>query len=289
MRFITFLLFLAGVYLVFAQNPAIVKKPVAASFRRKSEYNGIIEQMSAPLTKIALKYVRLNALKREQLQNTLKTVGIEDSPELFTAKNIGKLGLIGIGGTTAALLLGSFAPIVILISWGGAVYEYVRDSHYVDRKLKEKREAIEVELPRFASTIATALSDNKTTDVLRLLTDYEKIAGKALKSELQTTVADMKTGNIQNALRNFENRINSHKLSELIRGLLSVSYGDNQTVYFQIKENEFRQEYREIKKREIEARPGKLGGVSFATLLCAVSLAAISLLGDLLQSLQLFS
>ena len=60
------------------------------------------------------------------------------------------------------------------------------------------------------------------------------VAGKDFGAELDQTIADMKTGNYENALIHFETRIGSPMLSDVIRGLIGVLRGDDQRMYFKM-------------------------------------------------------
>ena len=63
------------------------------------------------------------------------------------------------------------------------------------------------EIPRFALTVGQSLENDR--DVLKILTSYRRVAGKDFGAELDQTIADMKTGNYENALIRFETRIGS--------------------------------------------------------------------------------
>ena len=71
-------------------------------------------------------------------------------------------------------------------------------------------------------------------DVLKLLTCYRRIAGSHLGQELDTTVADMRTGNYENALLHFQNLVGSTMLSDIVRGLIETLRGDDQQMYFKM-------------------------------------------------------
>lgn len=75
------------------------------------------------------------------------------------------------------------------------------------------------EIPRFALTVGQSLENDR--DVLKILTSYRRVAGKDFGAELDQTIADMKTGNYENALIRFETRIGSPMLSDAIRGLIA--------------------------------------------------------------------
>ena len=76
--------------------------------------------------------------------------------------------------------------------------------------VKKRKKVIEAEIPRFALTIAQNLENDR--DVLKILAAYRRVAGKEFGMELDQTVADMKTGNYENALIRFESRMGSTML-----------------------------------------------------------------------------
>ena len=49
-----------------------------------------------------------------------------------------------------------------------------------------------------------------------MLTSYRRVAGRDFAAELDQTIADMKTGNYENALLRFETRIGSPMLSDVV-------------------------------------------------------------------------
>lgn len=61
--------------------------------------------------------------------------------------------------------------------------------------------------------------------MLKILTSYRRVAGRDFGAELDQTIADMKTGNYENALIRFETRIGSPMLSDVARGLVGSCAG----------------------------------------------------------------
>lgn len=90
----------------------------------------------------------------------------------------------------------------------------------------------------------------------------------AMKRELEITIADMASGNEENALTRMESRIGSTMLSDVVRGLISVKRGDNGIMYFQMLSMTFKQ--LELQKLKLEAmkQPGKMRKYSFMLLGC---------------------
>ena len=135
-----------------------------------------------------------------------------------------------------------------------------------DEIVQQRREEIETELPRFVNTVEQELRSSR--DVLNILKAYQHNAGHAMKRELEITIADMASGNEENALTRWESRIGSTMLSDVVRGLISVKRGDNGIMYFQMLSMTFKQ--LELQKLKLEAmkQPGKMRKYSFMLLGC---------------------
>lgn len=211
-------------------------------------------------------YVLMNDYKKERLGHTLSTIGDAHTATQYQASAIAQALLVALLGIPLAF----FYPLLPLVTAIFAVVGYFLIMREPEKRLEEKRRRIELELPRFASTISNSLGTSR--DVIKIVENYRKVCGPELSGELDVTLADMKTGNPSTALRNLENRIGSTKLSELVRGLLSVLQGEDQTLYFYTKNVEFRKEYIEYQKQEIQKRPGKLTKFIIMIVVCYLAM-----------------
>ena len=166
------------------------------------------------LTKIAsliAPYLKLDKLKRNKLQRALDIAGMELTPEVYTARAWVTAGAVGLSSLLMAFLIPLMVPVLI----GLAVALWFSTYYKVFDFVKKRRKLIENEIPRFALTIGQNLENDR--DVLKILTSYRRVAGKDFGAELDQTIADMKTGNYENALIHFETRIGSPMLSDVIR------------------------------------------------------------------------
>ena len=180
------------------------------------------------ITKIAgliAPYLKLDKLKRNKLQRALDIAGLELTPEIYTARAWVTAGAVGLCSILMVFLVPLMAPVLI----GLAVALWFSTYYSVFDFVKKRRKLIESEIPRFALTIGQNLENDR--DVLKILTSYRRVAGKDFGAELDQTIADMKTGNYENALIHFETRIGSPMLSDVIRGLIGVLRGDDQRMY----------------------------------------------------------
>ena len=125
-------------------------------------------------------------------------------------------------------------------------------------------------------------------DVLKILTSYRRVAGKDFGAELDQTIADMKTGNYENALIRFETRIGSPMLSDVIRGLIGVLRGDDQRMYFKMITFDMRQIEQNNLKKEAAKRPKKIQRYSMMMLICIMIIYLVVLCTEVMSSLGAF-
>ena len=156
------------------------------------------------------------------------------------------------------------APVTVFLS----IAVYFKEIKTAEDKVKNRREEIEYELPRFASTLTQELKASR--DILSILESYKQNAGSSMKRELEITVADMKSGSFEGALTRFETRLGSSVLSEVVRGLISVLRGDDGVVYFQMLAHDLKQLELQRLKTIAAKQPSKIRKYSFAMLICFV-------------------
>lgn len=237
------------------------------------------------ITKLAVfltPFIKLDRLKRNKLQSVLSIAGIELSPETYTAKAWITAGIMGLCAIPMAFLMPLFVPILIGLAVALWFSTYYAAFDYV----KKRRKRIELEIPRFTLTIGQNLENDR--DVLKILTSYRRVAGKEFGAELDQTIADMKTGNYENALIHFENRVGSPMLSDVIRGLIGVLRGDDQRMYFKMICFDMRQIEQNNLKKEAAKRPKKIQRYSMMMLICIVIIYLVVLCTEVLSSLGAF-
>jgi CHASE3 domain sensor protein len=117
---------------------------------------------------------------------------------------------------------------------------------------------------------------------------YKRVAGKELGQELDKTIADMKTGNYEDALLRFENRIGSPLLSDIVRGLIGTLRGDDQQMYFKMICFDMRQIEQNNLKKEVAKRPKKIQKYSMMMLICIIIIYLVVLVIEVMGSLGSF-
>lgn len=237
------------------------------------------------ITRIATyleRFVRLDKLKRSKLQAILSIAGVEVSPEVYTLKAYVTAGLVAL----CAIPVFFIQPLFALIVVGLAVTLWFSTYYAAFDFVKKRKKIIEAEIPRFAITIAQNLENDR--DVLKILTSYRRVAGKEFGQELDQTIADMRTGNYENALIHFEGRVGSALLSDVVRGLIGTLRGDDQRMYFKMICFDMRQIEQNNLKKEAAKRPKKIQKYSMMMLICIILIYIVVLCTEVIGSLGVF-
>ena len=269
---------------------AFVDVPTAKTSRmmmlaKKQTGTGDEKLFDVYLTKVAEKLsplLKLDPIKKGRLAMTLSIAGIPLTPECYTMKAFLSALLTGLAGVPFFL----FLPLFGFLMAGLAVMMWFSTYYKAFDLVKKRRKLIEAELPRFAVSIQQGLATDR--DVLKFLTSYRRIAGPHLGQELDTTVADMRTGNYENALLHFQNRVGSTMLSDIVRGLIGTLRGDDQQMYFKMLVFDMRQIEQNNLKKEAGKRPKQMQKYSMMMLFCILLIYVVVLSVEVVGSLGAF-
>lgn len=224
-------------------------------------------------------FIRINEYKRARMDHTLKAACIELSSEEYVARAIVKAGVYGVLMIPCFFLF----PILNILLAVLMVLTFMRENGKADEILEEKKECIEGELYRFASTITQELKNSR--DVLSMLENYKKNAGEDFRQELDVLCADMRSSSYEAALTRFESRLNSPQLSDVVRGLIGVLRGDDGAMYFQMLTHDFKQaELRRLKDKAAKIPP-KIRIFSFAMLMCYLATFFVIIFYEIINSM----
>uniref|UniRef100_UPI004025E614 hypothetical protein n=1 Tax=Agathobacter sp. TaxID=2021311 RepID=UPI004025E614 len=237
------------------------------------------------LTKIAERFsplLKLDPIKRGKLALTLSIAGIYLSPETYTLKALFTSLIVAV--LSLPLFLSS--PLFGFLILGLAVLLWFSTYYKAFDLVKKRKKLIEAELPRFCISIGQSIATDR--DVLKLLVSYRRIAGPNLGAELDTTIADMRTGNYENALLHLQNRVGSTMLSDIIRGLIGTLRGDDQQMYFKMLSFDMRQIEQNNLKKEAAKRPKQMQKYSMMMLFCILLIYVVVLSIEVIGSLGAF-
>ena len=248
------------------------------SKKQKDKTLGLNLFLSGIAEKIA-KHLKLNEFKRAQLEADLKTAQMDISPEMFKANALVKACLVGVFAIPVAFILPLFVPVVLFL----AVFLYRMESKSVSKRIRAKRERIEYELPRLVSNIEKTLAHNR--DVLYMLESYAKNAGPELKHELTITVADMKSGNYEDAIIRLESRVGSSMMSDVCRGLIGILRGDDNKIYWASLALKFNDTARQQLRLQAQKVPKKVKRLSMCLLICFMLIYVVVILEQIMGSI----
>jgi hypothetical protein len=137
-----------------------------------------------------------------------------------------------------------------------AVIVYMHFFGDINDKLKEKDRLIENELPKFIRAIVQGLKTEK--DVIKLLESYSTIADKGIQYDIEVLIMDLKSGNFENGMVEFDKRMGNAYVSRLTKALISVNRGDNQDAALNHLLSDMSLLSHETMQRELNKRPGRV-------------------------------
>ena len=225
------------------------------------------------------KFIKINEFKKAQLEADLKTAQMDITPEMFKANAIVKALIIGVLAIPMALIFPLLCPVIIFL----AIFLYNLEIKSVSRRIKDKRQKIEYELPRLVFTIEKTLKHSR--DVLYMLESYKENAGKEMKHELDITVADMKSGNYEAAITRLEARVGSAQMSDVCRGLIGILRGDDTSLYWSSLAIKFNDIQRQQLRLQAQKVPKKVKRLSMCLLFCFMLIYIVVILSQIMSSI----
>lgn len=254
-------------------------KAVENLSKRQKVKKSSIDMWLSGFAELIAKRLRLNEFKRSQLESDLKTAQMDISPEMFTANAIVKSCIIGVLAVPVAFILPLLSPVILFL----AVFLYRIEIKSVNKRIRVKRQKIEYELPRLVSNIEKTLSHNR--DVLYMIESYAQNAGPEMKHELSITVADMKSGNYEDAIIRLESRVGSSMMSDVCRGLIGILRGDDNRMYWASLAMKFNDTARQQLRLQAQKVPRKVRRLSMCLLLCFMLIYVVVILEQIMGSI----
>ena len=255
------------------------KMMMLAGRRSGTRKENLSDVYIAKVADVFAKYINMDALKRSQLQNALDIAHVEMTPEQYIATAIARALLI----ILLTIPMWFISPLFFLFSVAlGCLIGFMRYQEVLDF-VKKRRKMIEREIPRFTSAVAQNLEIDR--DILRMFIAYRRVADKEFGAELDQTIADMKTGNYENALLKMEKRINSPLMSDVIRGLSGVLRGDDQRVYFKMLTFDMRQLEQNNLKKEAMKRPQAMQKYCMFMMFCILLIYGVVLVTEVVANI----
>ena len=256
-------------------------KSVKTLSKRQREKTSSVDVWLGGIANSLAKIMRLNEYTRAELENDLRTARMDITPEQYKANAIVKALVLGVFSIPMLFIFPLLSPVILV----AALVVYNSENKKAGKKIKEKRQIIEYELPRFVSTVEKTLKHSR--DVLYMLETYIPNAGEDFKHELNITVADMRSSNYEAAITRLESRIGSPMMSDVCRGLIGILRGDDMALYWSALSLKFADVYRQQLKQRAQKVPKKVKRLSIALLVCFMLVYVVVIMYQIFDSLQL--
>lgn len=247
-------------------------------FKSKTKSENIITEFKAKIYYKVLNYTKIDDLKKKKLEKTLFLASIERKPEEYIAEGISNLVFYII----VSLVLSLINPMMTFIVLGYGFYLYNKHKKYPYSQISFNKMLIESELYRFVTTIEQELLID--TDVVRIIEAFKNRTNDVFKRHLERCLTEMRTSNEISALKKLETRINSPMLSDVCRGLIALSRGENNREYFSRLSTSFKSLYINQKRKEASLLPGKIKKYEFLLLLVVAIVGITSMIMGSLPS-----
>ena len=254
-------------------------KSVKTVSKKQREKTSSVDVWLGGIANSLAKIIRINEYKRAELLNDLRTARIDITPEQYKANAIVKATVLGVFAIPMLFIFPLLSPVILII----AVVVYNSENKKAGKKIKEKRQIIEYELPRFVSTVEKTLKHSR--DVLYMLESYTQNAGDEFRDELNITIADMRSSNYEAAITRLEARIGSPMMSDVCRGLIGILRGDDMTIYWSTLSLKFADVHRQQLKQRAQKIPKKVKRLSIALLVCFMLIYVVVIMYQIIGSL----
>ena len=234
--------------------PYATAKGVKLATKKEQSVGSVLMQAAVmPLVKIVSPFVIMADFKEKRMSKQLKRADIPLTPKEYCARSIVMAFAVG-AGSYIMLACTMKKMSVIAIVLGVVVYFHFNGE--IKDKLKAKDKLIETELPKFIRAIVQGLKTEK--DIIKLLETYQTIAGPGLKYDIEVLIMDLKSGNFEEGMTEFDKRLGNSYVSRLSKALIAVNRGDDQSSMLNYLLSDMGLLAKEMMQRELNKRPGRV-------------------------------
>jgi tight adherence protein C len=233
------------------------------------------------LLRIASRIAYVDEVEAVTLQKQLTRAGLSDTPKEYTGK---KYLLILLGTALSAICVLAKFYMGIILAVFVTVFLLLKLRDTIADKIKAKDLEISSEMPRFVRTICRNLQTDR--DLVRVIASYRKVAGTVMGSELDILLAEMQSGNLQNALSHFENRIGTADAFRLCSALRDMAMGIDQTATLSYLADSMAVQAKENIRKELSLRPSKMRATFYPAIGVCVAMIMYVLIVYVINSLN---
>ena len=163
------------------------------------------------------KLLPMSEYRRQTMAANLKIAHISLPPELYEARALVKaagyallaLPMYGMAALVTMSMSGELAriipPVLAVMMVIVGVLQYTNSREKISEAIRQKREQIDMDLPRFVYAISQEIQMDH--NVLAILEKHKNNFSEYFREELEITISDMRSSNWEAALTRFEGRI----------------------------------------------------------------------------------
>ena len=269
-KIVIFILLTAGAYQVICELVGLPPGSTAKGVRyavnnKKTVYDNLNTYFIQPFVKVIAPFINLADYKEKRMEMQLARAGIDLSPKEYYARSI-------LMSATAFVLSFFLLSVTVqdmkYISVVLAIVVFFHFHGEIKDKLKAKDKLIEVELPKFIRAIVQGAKTEK--DTIKLLETYQTISGAGLKYDIEVLIMDLKSGNFEDGMLEFDKRVGNAYISRLTKALIAANRGDNQESTLNYLISDMGTLAKEMMQRELNKRPGRVKMLVIPVVIIAV-------------------
>ena len=268
--FLVFAFLAGGLFIVSSEvlglPPIATVKGVKTAVKSKQSFlNVLLTVVVMPVAKIISPFIIMEEYKEKSMAKQLKRAGIPLKPKEYCARAL----VMAVTATTVTyfvLVVAVKSMSAVALVLGVVVYFHFQGE--IKDKLKVKDRLIEAELPKFIRAIVQGLKKEK--DIIKLLETYQTIAGDGLKYDIEVLIMDLKSGNFEVGMTEFEKRLGNAYVSRLVKALIAVNRGDDQSSMLNYLLSDMGLLAKEMMQRELNKRPGRVKMLVIPIIIVAV-------------------
>lgn len=248
------------------------------------------EELIRPLIFFVEPFVKISEEKENRLKQNLARADMTESPSEYYAKAI-VLTLLTVPLPIFLWVFGMkmFVPLSVILI---IVVFYKYTTNYKDA-LSKKKEKIELGLPGFIRSILYKLSESTDgivkADLISIFEDYLKVASPVFAYDISILIMEMKSKDVENALRSFNSRVAIPEVGFLCNALIGITRGERQNETLSSLARDMDVKGKENIRRELAKRPGKVFIASIPLVLVAILALAYVLVTTLMQGVATLS
>lgn len=283
MQFFALIFVMVALYCLLAILFKLPSFSAAKAYRKyDKEKTGTIRILIADAAKWIAPRIPMGMLRQISMQKRLTAANAKVTPQEYSAETL----LVTAAPLVFVIPAYLAHPLLALIPVAVSLY-ILNHRHEQLNKMGDKRKLeIEKELPRFVSYMANTLKSSR--NVLEIMDVYRMNYTSPLTEELTMTIADMRTGNAEHALKHLESRINSPFMSDLVRGLLSAMRGNDMSGYFDNLSYTLDNVWEQRLKMQALKKEPKIMRMAYLVFACAIISLIIALGAALSNASNLF-